>query len=233
MLIVSYTHLDRFYTSLINLTFRHYRLCVQLFYNPKAISKRKIFSSVHWSPRIISVRSLNAEIQERAFGQANAISKATSNYHPDHIISNVIVRFQVETNMEKQSLLIQQNSILSNLAKALPPFTNTILPSALLETNAAEVQALLEIFRLSITRSWVCWETMPDGGVEFLDSEANTHLNGAQLHHFQSSNMKNWNIWQNVGKTALKRDWFAIAHHSQVQWWRRTWCICISKHSYS
>ena len=95
-----------------NLTFIDGRLCVQLFYDPKAISKRKMFGKYFHSlithppilNRIISLRSLNAELQERVFSQANAISKATSNYHPGHIISNVIVRFQVEANREKQPI---------------------------------------------------------------------------------------------------------------------------------
>ena len=184
-----------------NITFIHGRLCVQLFHSPKAISKRKMFgkyfhSLITHAPilnRIISLRSLNAELQERAFGQANAISKATSNYHPDHIISNVIVRFQVEANREKQSLLLQQNCIVSNLAKALPPFTNTVLPSALLEeTNAAEVQAHLErVSDFLLPGQGVWWKGKPDGGIEFLDSslEASSHLDEPQLHHFRCSNM--------------------------------------------
>ena len=200
-----------------NLTFIHGRLCVQLFHSPKAISKRKMFgkyfhSLITHAPilnRIISLRSLNAELQERAFGQANAISKTTSNYHLDHIISNVIVRLQVEANREKQSLLLQQNSIVSNLAKALPPFTNTVLTSALLVTNAAEVQAPLPPFTNTVLPSallvtnaaevqahlervsdfplpgqGVWWKGKPGGGIEFLDSslEASSHLDEPQLH---------------------------------------------------
>ena len=38
-------HSPRSVLHLINLTFRHDHLCVQLFYNPKAISKRKIFGN--------------------------------------------------------------------------------------------------------------------------------------------------------------------------------------------
>ena len=106
-----------------NLTFIQGRLCVRLFYSPKAISKRKMFGKYFHSltthapilNRMIGLRSLNDELQERAFGQANVICKTTSNYHPDHIISNIIVRFQVEGNKEKESLLLQQNSIVSKL----------------------------------------------------------------------------------------------------------------------
>ena len=119
-----------------NLTYLHGRLCVKLFYNPKAISKRKMFGKYFHSitthaailNRLVSLRSLNAELQERAFGQANAICRATSNYHSEHIISNVVVRYQVEANRQKQSLLNTQNSAVSDLGQALPTFTNTVLP---------------------------------------------------------------------------------------------------------
>ena len=68
-----------------NLTFIHGRLCVLLFYNPKAITKRKMFGKYFHSltthapilNRIISLRSLNAELKELAFGEANAICRMT------------------------------------------------------------------------------------------------------------------------------------------------------------
>ena len=49
---------------------------------------------------------------------------------------------------------------------------------------------------------------MPDGGVEFLDSEASSHLNGPQLHHFQSSNMTEelkylTKCWENCNEERL------------------------------
>ena len=160
--------------------------------------------------RIISLRSLNAELQERAFGQANAICKATSNYHPDHIISNIIVRFQVEANKEKHSLLLQQNSTVSNLAKALPAFTNTFLPSALLETNTAEVQAHLErVSDFLLPGQGVWWKKIPSGGIEFLDSslEATSHPDGPQLHHFRSSNMtEEIEYLKNCWKSCIDRE---------------------------
>ena len=135
---------------------------------------------------------MNAELQKRAFGQANAICKTASNYYPDHIISNIIVRFQIEGNKEKLSLLPQQNSTVSNLAQALPPFTNTILSPALLETNSAEVQAHLErISDFLLRGKGVWWERLPNKGIKFLDSitEANFHKEGPDLHHFRSSNL--------------------------------------------
>ena len=36
--------------------------------------------------RIISLQLLNAEVEERTFGQCKAITKATSNEHTEHII---------------------------------------------------------------------------------------------------------------------------------------------------
>ena len=113
-----------------NLTFIQGRLCVRLFYSPKAISKRKMFGKYFHSltthapllNRIISLRSLNAELQERAFGQANAICKTTSNYHPDHIISN-----KVEGNKQKESLLLQQNSKFGQSSSSVHQYSSSLI----------------------------------------------------------------------------------------------------------
>jgi len=45
---------------------------------------------------IIPLRSVNTEMQERVFGQAKQITKATSNQKPDHTITNILIRMQEE-----------------------------------------------------------------------------------------------------------------------------------------
>ena len=160
------------------------------------MSKRKMFgkyfhSIITHAPILISLRSLNAELQERAFGQANAICRSTSNYHPDHIVNNVVVRFQIEANREKENLLSTQNSVVSGLARELQPFTNTVLPSSLLENNAAQVQSHLERVSDFLLHGQGIWWKKVNEGIEFLDSdkEAGFHPCGPELHHFRSSNM--------------------------------------------
>ncbi len=62
-----------------NVTFVHAMLCTQLFHEPRSITKRKMFGryyhaiSTHAAPvyRLISLRSLNAEMQERLFNLCN------------------------------------------------------------------------------------------------------------------------------------------------------------------
>ena len=136
--------------------------------------------------RLVSLRSFNAELQERAFGQANAICRATSNYHPEHIISNVVVRYQVEANRQKQRLLNTQNSAVSDLGQALPTFTNTVLPKNYV------VQAHLERVSDFLLQGYGVWWKRVEGGIEFLDGKQqdSSNLHGPTLHHFQSSNMQ-------------------------------------------
>ena len=84
-----------------NITFLHAYLCTKLFSSPRTVTRRKIFGRyfhaiVTHIPIIACSRSLNAEKQERIFGQSKQITKATSSSHPDHVILNTIQRLQVE-----------------------------------------------------------------------------------------------------------------------------------------
>jgi len=83
-----------------NVTFIHGRLCTELFGDSprrNTIFGRYFHSIVTHAPllhRIIPLRSVNTEMQERVFGQAKQITKATSNQKPDHTITNILIRMQ-------------------------------------------------------------------------------------------------------------------------------------------
>ena len=89
-----------------NISFLHAYLCKKLFECPKTITRRKMFgryfhSIVTHIPmiyRIASLRSVNAEKQERIFCQAKQITKATSSNRPQHVFLNIIQRLQIEQN---------------------------------------------------------------------------------------------------------------------------------------
>ncbi len=74
---------DRSILRLYNLTYIHARLCIELFPNPKTITRRKMFGIYFHSItchtpevyRLVCLRSLNTENQERLFGQAKQITK--------------------------------------------------------------------------------------------------------------------------------------------------------------
>ena len=83
-------------------------------------------------------------MQERVFGQAKQITKATSNQKPDHTITNILIRMQEEAKANTSNPLTTQESEISKLAQALPPKTNTTIPHSWIRSTATQHQAHLE-----------------------------------------------------------------------------------------
>ena len=90
---------DQSILRLYNLVFIHARLCNDLFPNKSCKLYCSYFHSLTCHApqlyRLVALRSLNTEYQERMFKQANLITKGTSNMHPNHIIKNILVRVRV------------------------------------------------------------------------------------------------------------------------------------------
>ena len=61
--------------------------------------------------RIISLRLLNAEVEERTFGQCKAITRATSNQHTEHIIKNILVRLHYEKDKSTSTIQTQESEV--------------------------------------------------------------------------------------------------------------------------
>lgn len=87
-----------------NCVFLHAYYCTVLFPQPKSCTRRRMFGRYFYfitahAPilfRLISLLSLNTEQHERMFQRAKGITKATSNYHGQHVITNVSERLQFE-----------------------------------------------------------------------------------------------------------------------------------------
>ena len=102
----------------------HNRACLSMFRfvcQSEVDNRRRMFSRFFPSItahapslfRIVSLRSLNTEQHERTFQHAKGITKATSNNHTEHIITNVIRRLQFEQGPEnviatQESLWLKQ-----------------------------------------------------------------------------------------------------------------------------
>lgn len=110
-----------------NVAFVHAKLCVDTFRNPKTISLRKMFGrhfhalTTH-APlqyRIIALRQLNTEFEERIFGTCKSITKTTSSQHTSHVITNFLIRIHCEEEQNGTSMgtLETQESEVLKLAK--------------------------------------------------------------------------------------------------------------------
>lgn len=181
---------------LYNRTFLHAHLCSVLFSAPKSTTKRRMFGrffhsiSTH-APcmyRLISLRSLNTEQQERKFQQAKAITRCTSNYHGDHIITNVLERLHFEQTQD--SIGIQKNEIKS-LSAIVGPMKNTVIPTSIMNNLSSQYQAHLE----RISDYLICgpgqWWRRTSQGIEFFDGsdERESRDCGPELQHFSSSSL--------------------------------------------
>ena len=171
-----YTHYDirtpRSILCLYNRTFLHAHQCSVLFSNPKSTTRRRMFGRYFHSItthaaglfRIISLRSLNTEQHERMFQQAKALTKGTSNNHPQNVISNIIKRLQFERTGDA---ILSQESGIKSLSAAVGSMRNTIIPKSLLDTQ--HYQAHLErISDFLIHGPGVWWKETPDA-IMFLD----------------------------------------------------------------
>lgn len=121
----------------------HGMICKELFddsSNQSLIFGRYFHSLVTLAPllhRIIPLSSVNTEMQERMFGQAKQITKATYNQKPNQVINNILIRMQTEREARSNSsnTLTTQESEVSKLAQALPPKTNTIFPLSMIKST--------------------------------------------------------------------------------------------------
>ncbi len=78
----------------------HHELCVKLFTSPREVSSQKLFGSYLYDLsanagqiyEIVCLRSVNAECQERLFGQAKQIALNTTNRKPSNAIPEILLR---------------------------------------------------------------------------------------------------------------------------------------------
>ena len=101
--------------QLYNTTWIHHEICLKLFATTHAVSKEKFYGSYlhdlscHSGQQyeIVCLRSVNAECQERLFGQAKRTALNTTNRKPNNIIPEILLRLQMR---QKEGTLIDSIS---------------------------------------------------------------------------------------------------------------------------
>lgn len=178
-----------------NITYVHARLCCALFRNSTTHTNmfgRYFHSITTHAPllfRIISLRSVNAEIQERMFNQCKQITKATSNQNPNHVLKNIIVRMCNESK-GKSIDYIKKEGVITKLAKSLATKFNTVIPREWLAKAPTQYQVHLERIGDYIMEGEGIWWQKVDAGIEFFDITSNTHSpKGPQIMHFRDTSL--------------------------------------------
>ena len=189
-----------------NLAFVHAQKCGEVFSTPKTMTTKKMFGryfhalTTHFPlvNRIISPRLLNTEVEERMFGQCKAITRSSSNQHTNHIIPNILVRFQCEQQRREtatNTVQAQENEV-SKLAQSLPPKANTVIPNDWIEDSSIHYQAHLERIGDYLLQGPGMWWRYVDTGVEFFDVETpNSDPPTLSLQHFRTSSMSDVDMY--------------------------------------
>jgi hypothetical protein len=121
------------------------------------------------------------------FQRAKGITKATSNNHAQHVITNVIERLQFEEGSE--SVIATQESQVKSLALGIGPMQNTFFPTSLLDQIPGHYQSHLEhISDYLLPGPGVWWKEVPDGFI-FRDGseEPDFRETGPEVSSFRSS----------------------------------------------
>ena len=138
-----------------NQAFLHAMILKEVIGNPKSLAERKLYGrywrsiTVHAAKqsRIISLKSINTEEEERHFNTLQGVTKLT-NRRPGDIITPSLVRLQSEQKLSESksatSPVKMQESQISKYYSALPLFPNTIIPNRYIIRNPKEYQAHLE-----------------------------------------------------------------------------------------
>jgi hypothetical protein len=182
---------------LYNQTFIFAVLCKTVIGTPVKMTSRKFFGAhfhsltVHAPEvyRIVSLRSIIPEEEERAFGDLRRISENTSNRKVAYVIDNAVMRFEAQQNDDgKIDSIAIQESVISQQAKLLSTPHNSVIPKDWLLSRPSLVQSHLE--RISDYLLNPDWWRLTGEGLEFLDGPSEVFPTAAPPRHFRSSSVK-------------------------------------------
>ena len=186
--------------SLYNNAWLHMELCKDLIPTPHSISKRKMYgiylhaltSHAPQQYEIVCQKSINAENQERLFGQARRTAEATSNRHPENIIFTVLLRLQAKKELGK--ILHSVNEADSQVSKAaanLSAFKGSKFSKCFVEYRLHSWQAHLERISPFLLEGEGVWWREFNGIYYFMDGDddPNYHSQGPTLLHFTTSSL--------------------------------------------
>ena len=151
---------------------------LQLFPETRTVKPRAMFGmpfhsvTSHFAEwyRLVALRSIAAENQERYFKMIKETTKST-NYTDDHLITNAILRIQskIEEDLVGRDWRLQETAI-SKESKSLPPRRGTIITKAMIDENPA----LFAAHKRQIS-DYLCdghWHEEQEGNWVFLDGAA-------------------------------------------------------------
>ncbi|KAI8511914.1 AP-5 complex subunit zeta-1 [Branchiostoma belcheri] len=168
----------------------------------KSITKRKLYGQ-YWHSltthapmlyRIVNLKSVNAENQERMFDSLKGILGQTSSRRPSEVVGMGVLRLQAEQRGNADNVSQDESQVSSlgrNLRVILPP-QNTLIPWRYLTKPSlrGHYQPHLERIADFLVQGEGVWWKRTEDGILFLDAPGSNHIPEPPVHHFRSTTYK-------------------------------------------
>ena len=185
---------------LYNLTWYHHELCRELFTRLHAgMTKERMFGNylhalvVHAPPQleIVPLSSVNAEKQERIFSQARKTAIATTNRHPQNVISSPTLRLQAKSELNgPKSAVLKSESRVAKAGKNILKFSGTKLSKAFITKHQRSWnEHIPRISPYLILGERIWWKSYEEE-YQFLDGESHELPPMPHLLHFRSATLE-------------------------------------------
>jgi len=109
--------------------------------------------------------------------------------HPNHIITNILVRVQETRLNTNYDPLESEESEIAKLAAVLDGLPNTFISYKWIEKHPALYQAHLEQIADFLQEGPSKWWVRQEGGIEFLDKTGSDSAQRIHMEHVRSSNL--------------------------------------------
>lgn len=173
--------------------------CLNVIGSPQKMTARKFYGShfhslVIHAPetyRLLCLRSVVPEEEERTFGDIRSISKNTSNRQPEYVVDNAVMRFNAQQESHSVIESIQkQESVISQQAKFLDKKTNTTIKITDIIKNPYQFQCHLQRIPDFLLCGKGVWWSLSASSVIFHDTvDQDLNSNNPPLHNLRSTTL--------------------------------------------
>ena len=125
------------------------------------------------------------------FGQMKQITKATSNNHPNNVITNVLIHTQEEGKTKNSTAIAIQESEVGKIALTLGMRQNTVIPHNWCKAHPTKYQAHLQRISDFLAPGSGIWWQETSNGFEFFDGDNSDdyHEESPLLQHYRSATL--------------------------------------------
>ena len=220
--------------QLYNCMWLHHETCTKLFPKTHSLRREKLFGSylhdlsTHAAQQyeVVCLRSVNAECQERLFGQAKKIALNTTNRQAEHVIPEIMLRLQMK---QREGSLLKsisnKHTKVQVATKHVPQCTGSKFSKSFLYRKRSSWQAHLERISSYLVHGPEVWWTYDNIYKTYhfhdADNDPDYHPEGPKLGHFRSMGIedvykRNRLAWNDILIKKIKLPAESITHDEEI-----------------